>query len=46
MMITLITPLLKQIQEAQVEAMKEEYQKSEVSSFDYDSQGIIDPTSV
>lgn len=46
MMMTMITPLLKQIREAQVGAMKEEHRKSErivgqVASFDYDSQGLL-----
>ena len=43
MRMTVVTPLLEQIWEAQQEAIKEEHQKSErvvgqVSSFDYDSR--------
>lgn len=42
----MITPLLERIREAQVEAMKVEHHKSErimgkLSSFDYDSKGIL-----
>ena len=43
---TVVTPLLEQIREAQQEAIKEEHRKSEhvvgqVSSFDYDSWGLL-----
>ena len=43
---TVVTPLLERIREAQQEAMKEEHRKSErivgqVSSFDYDSRGLL-----
>ena len=43
---TVITPLLKLIREAQIEAMKEEHRKSErivcrVASFDYHSHGLL-----
>ena len=43
---TVVTPLLEQIPEAQQEAMKEEHRKSErivgqVSSFNYDSRGLL-----
>lgn len=43
---TVITPLLEQIREAQVEGLKEEWQKCErimgrVASFDYDSRGLL-----
>lgn len=42
----MITPLLKQIREAQVEAMNEEHWKSErivgqVVFFNYDSRGLL-----
>ena len=43
---TMITLLLERIREAQVDAMKEEHQKSErivdrVGSFDYDSRRLL-----
>ena len=43
---TVVTPLLEQIREAQQEAIKEEHRKNErvvgqVSSFDYDSRGLL-----
>ena len=43
---TVITPLLERIREAQVEGLKEERQKCErivgrVASFDYDSRGLL-----
>ena len=43
---TVVTPLLERIREAQQEVMKEEHRKSErivgqVSSFDYDSRGLL-----
>ena len=46
MRMTVVTPLLEQIREAQQEAMKEEHRKSEqivgqVTSFDYDSRGLL-----
>ena len=46
MQMTVVTPLLERIREAQQEAMKEEHRKSErivgqVSSFDYDSRGLL-----
>ena len=46
MRLTVVTPLLEQIREAQQEAIKEEHRKSEcvvgqVSSFDYDSRGLL-----
>ena len=46
MRMTVVTPLLEQIREARQEAMKEGHQKSErivgqVSSFDYDSRGLL-----
>ena len=42
----MITPLLEQIREAQVEELKEEHQNYEriighVASFDYDSRGLL-----
>ena len=46
MRMTVVTPLLEQIRKAQQEAMKEEHRKSErivgqVTSFDYDSRGLL-----
>ena len=46
MRITVITPLLESIREARVEAIKEEHRKSkrivgQVTSFDYDTQGLL-----
>ena len=46
MRMKMITPLLDQVREAQVETTKEEHRKSEhivgqVASFDYDSRGLL-----